>query len=203
MHREADDRQDRGNEEAVDLDFEEEPEDREEAEDDECIVKQRDDRRDAVAEGGPAEVAEGPSDEQHDQQTRERDGLRRVLDELRRERRTHDRRVRDPCVRSEGLLQSGLGAHELRREHLGRTDLDPTARNSLDGRLVVAVRLEVVLDERVIGSRCECDLEERATLELDARPESADREEDDARHDEQGREQEVPPLALDEMEEHG
>ena len=37
---------------------------------------------------------------------------------------------------------------------------------------------------------------------VDAGPQPADREEEHARHDEERREQEVPPLALDEVKEH-
>src|SRR5256885_2838591 len=52
----------------------------------------------------------------------------------------------------------------------------------------------------VVGPRRERDLEQRASLELDARPEPADREEEHAGDDQQRREQEVPPLALDKVE---
>src|SRR4029079_1865805 len=43
---------------------------------------------------------------------------------------------------------------------------------------------------------------QRAALELDARLEPADGEEEHARHDEQRGEREVPELALDEAEQH-
>ena len=45
VHREADDGQHRGDEQAVDLDVEERPEDREDPEDDDHVVEQRDERR--------------------------------------------------------------------------------------------------------------------------------------------------------------
>src|SRR3989442_12714400 len=52
------------------------------------------------------------------------------------------------------------------------------------------------------GARRKADVEERAALELDARPEAADREKDDAGHDQQRAREEVPPLALDDLEKH-
>ena len=76
---------------------------------------------------------------------------------------------------------------ELGRKHFGRADLDAAARHALDRRLIVAVRREEGLDGVVVGSIRESDLEQRSTLELDARPQSAERKEDHARHDEQGR----------------
>src|SRR6267378_7331249 len=64
------------------------------------------------------------------------------------------------------------------------------------------VRGEESLELGVVGSRRERDLEERAALELDAGPQPADREKEHARHDEERREEEVPPLAFDKMEKH-
>ena len=77
-----------------------------------------------------------------------------------------------------------------------------TTGHALDRRFVVGVCREEALYRRVIWPGGELDLEKRAALELDAWPESADREEEHAGDDEQRREQEIPPLALDKMEEH-
>src|SRR3989442_7904944 len=61
---------------------------------------------------------------------------------------------------------------------------------------------EEVVDLGRRRGRLEADVEERAPLELDAGPEAADREKDHAGHDEQRAREEVPPLALDDAEEH-
>ena len=200
MDREADDREYRGDEEAVDLDLQEVPEDREDAEHNRGVVEKCDDGRDAVAERGPPEIPESPRDEQHDEEARESDRLDRVLDELRRERRAHDRGVRNFRIGTKSRLQVLFSRRELRRKHLGRTHFDPAARDTLDGRLVMAVRGEERLHLGIVGSSGERELEERAALELDAGPQAADGEEEHTRHDEQCREEEVPPLALDEVE---
>src|SRR2546425_10950042 len=70
VDREADDREHGGDEEAVDLNVQEEAEESEDPEDDRRVVEQRDDGGDPVAERGPAEVPEGPRDEQHDEHAR-------------------------------------------------------------------------------------------------------------------------------------
>src|SRR5207248_4859949 len=150
----------------------------------------------------PAEVPKRPRDEQHDEEACQRDRLDRVLDELGRERGAHDRRIGDLRVRTECRLEVLVGRDQLRREHLRRSDLDPTAGHTLDGRLVMSVRSEERLYSGVVRSRGERDLEKRAAFELDTRPQTTDREEEHPGHDQQRREQEVPPLPLDKMEKH-
>src|SRR3989442_1570054 len=79
----------------------------------------------------------------------------------------------------------------------------PSRMRASCSKAKVAASLEEIFHERVVGACRERDLKEAAALELNARPQATDREKEDARHDEQRREQEVPPLALDDVEEHG
>src|SRR5438552_3298077 len=169
--------------------------------DDLAGVEDRRDRRESVAERRPAEVAERPRDQEDDQEARERDGLDRVLDQLDRERRAHHRRAGDLRVRAEAVLQRLRGLRQLIGKHLRRTDFD-SAGDALRSRLGVTERREERLEIVVGRARQERQLEQRAAFELDAWLEAADRKEEDAGHDEERRKQEVPPLALDDMEEH-
>src|SRR5207249_11952266 len=100
------------------------------------------------------------------------------------------------------LLQVLLGLRQLFRLHLRRPDFDAAAGHALDRRLVMTAGGEEAFESGVVGPRFEGQLEERAALELDARTQPADRQEEHSRRDEQRREQEVPPLPLDEVKEH-
>ena len=165
-------------------------------------MQQRDDRRDAVAKSRPAEAPERPGDEQDDEHARERDGLDRVLDQLARERWAHHVGLQVGEVRPVSLREDLARPCELVRLHLGRAHGHPLTRGALHLRLGVPQRREDVVD---LGHRrrgLEADIEKRAAPELDAGLQTAEGEEDHARNDEQPREREVPPLALDEPQKH-
>src|SRR6185503_15411101 len=172
----------------------------EKSQDERRVMKERDDGGDAVAERRPAEVAEGERDEQHDHHRCERDRPHGVVDELAAEGWADDLVTDVLHVRAELGLDRRLGHYDLIGLHLKRADLDAAAFSDLDDRLVVLEVRHHAANFSDRRRRVEPRVEQRAAFELDARPQATEGEKDHAGNDEQQRQAEIPPLALDELD---